>query len=109
MERAQAGLFRQRLDGQVFAGMGLDQILDPLATPGVERAAGTGTDADSCASRGNGNRSGVGLLHAAALRAAVPTGGRRSKPSAPCSLSALRARSSLPDQNTQDSLVKSVR
>ena len=40
MEGAQACLFRQRLDGQVFAGMGLDQVLDPLETPGVERAAG---------------------------------------------------------------------
>ena len=41
MERTQARLFRQRLDGQVFAGIGLDQILDPLETPGVERAAGS--------------------------------------------------------------------
>ena len=40
MERTQAGFFRQRLDGQVLAELGFDQILDPLETLGVERAAG---------------------------------------------------------------------
>ena len=40
MKRAQARLFGQRLDGQVAAEMGLDQILDPLETLGVECAAG---------------------------------------------------------------------
>ena len=40
MERTQTGLFRQRLDGEVFGEVRLDQILYPLETPGVERAAG---------------------------------------------------------------------
>ena len=47
MERARAGLFRQCLDGQVFAGIGLDQVLDPLETPGIKRAAATGSDTDA--------------------------------------------------------------
>ena len=46
MERTQAGLFGQCLDGQVFAGIGLDQILDPLETS-APRATGSDTDAES--------------------------------------------------------------
>ena len=38
MERAEAGLARERLDGQVFTQMGVDELLDPLETPGIECA-----------------------------------------------------------------------
>ena len=42
MERAEAGLVRQRLDRQVFTEMGFHMLLHPSQTPGVERAAGSG-------------------------------------------------------------------
>ena len=39
MERAEAGLVRQRLDRQVFAEMGIDEIRDPPEAPGPRWAA----------------------------------------------------------------------
>ena len=39
MERAEAGLAGQGLDGQALAEMGFDEFGDPPETPGIERAA----------------------------------------------------------------------
>ena len=40
VEGTQTGLVRERLDGQVLAQIGLDEIPHPLETSGIEGAAG---------------------------------------------------------------------